>query len=63
MIKQGGGERGREEEKEKLRGAVPKNVKKDEELFKKPQFKYDYYGYTGEKTTGLEDGFNHLFKK
>jgi hypothetical protein len=40
---------------------VPRNVQSDEALFKKPQFKYDYTGYTNPKTTGLEDSFNDLF--
>jgi hypothetical protein len=43
--------------------AVPKAVKKDEELFQKPQLKYDYQGYVGEKSTGLEDSFNDLLAK
>lgn len=42
---------------------VPKSVKKESEFFKKPQFVYDFYGYVGEKTTGLEEGFGGLFTK
>lgn len=40
---------------------VPRVVQRDEELFQKPRFKYDYQGYVGEKTTGLEEGFNKLW--
>ncbi|KAF2273244.1 uncharacterized protein EI97DRAFT_469808 [Westerdykella ornata] len=50
-------------ERERLReSAVPSGVRKGEELFKQPKFKYDYYGYIGEKSTGLEDRFNGLFR-
>jgi hypothetical protein len=38
---------------------VPRNVKRDAELFRQPQLKYDNYGTP--KTTGLEDTFNSLF--
>ncbi|KAF9693727.1 hypothetical protein EKO04_008364 [Ascochyta lentis] len=40
---------------------VPKNVKRDAELFASPKFKYDYYGTM--KDTGLEETFNGLFSK
>ncbi|KAF2035513.1 hypothetical protein EK21DRAFT_53821 [Setomelanomma holmii] len=44
---------------------VPKNVKRDAELFASPKLKYDYYGTM--KSTGLEDrfeeSFNDLFTK
>lgn len=40
---------------------VPKNVKRNAELFASPQLKYDYYGTM--KDTGLEDTFNGLFSK
>ncbi|KAF1940889.1 hypothetical protein EJ02DRAFT_349055 [Clathrospora elynae] len=40
---------------------VPKNVKKDAELFASPKLKYDYYGTMRE--TGLEETFNGLFSK
>ncbi|CAO2658705.1 Nn.00g064280.m01.CDS01 [Neocucurbitaria sp. VM-36] len=40
---------------------VPKNVKRDAELFASPKLKYDYYGTM--KDTGLEDTFNGLFSK
>lgn len=40
---------------------VPKNVKRDAELFASPKFKYDNYGPM--KDTGLEDTFNDLFSK
>ena len=40
---------------------VPKNVKRDADLFASPKFKYDYYGTM--KDTGLEDTFNGLFSK
>jgi hypothetical protein len=40
---------------------VPRNVKRDAELFRQPQLKYDDYGTP--KTTGLEDTFNDLFSK
>ena len=42
-------------------GGVPKRVKTDAEMFQAPKLKYDYQGYTGYKTTGLEDKFNGLF--
>lgn len=38
---------------------VPKNVRRDAELFASPKLKYDYYGTM--KDTGLEDTFNGLF--
>ncbi|KAH7389510.1 Ima1 N-terminal domain-containing protein [Phaeosphaeria sp. MPI-PUGE-AT-0046c] len=38
---------------------VPKNVKRDAELFASPKFKYDYYGTM--KNTGLEDRFEETF--
>jgi hypothetical protein len=40
---------------------VPKNVKRDAELFATPKLKYDYYGTM--KDTGLEDTFNAMFSK
>jgi hypothetical protein len=40
---------------------VPKNVKRDAELFASPKFKYDNYGTM--KDTGLEETFNGLFSK
>jgi len=40
---------------------VPKNVKRDAELFASPKLKYDYYGTM--KDTGLEDTFNAMFSK
>lgn len=40
---------------------VPKNIKRDAELFASPKLKYDYYGTM--KDTGLEDTFNSLFSK
>lgn len=40
---------------------VPRNVKRDAELFASPKLKYDYYGTM--KDTGLEDTFNSLFSK
>lgn len=40
---------------------VPRNVKRDAELFASPKLKYDYYGTM--KDTGLEDTFNELFSK
>ena len=40
---------------------VPKNVKRDAELFASPKLKYDYYGTP--KDTGLEDTFNAMFTK
>lgn len=40
---------------------VPKNVRRDAELFASPKFKYDYYGTM--KDTGLEETFNGLFSK
>lgn len=40
---------------------VPRNVKRDAELFASPKLKYDYYGTM--KDTGLEDTFNGLFSK
>jgi hypothetical protein len=40
---------------------VPKNVKRDAELFASPKLKYDYYGTM--KDTGLEDTFNAMFTK
>ncbi|CAI6338074.1 unnamed protein product [Periconia digitata] len=44
--------------------SVPKNVKREDELFAKPQFKYDGYALGHEnKDTGLEQGFNDLFSK
>jgi hypothetical protein len=56
----GGGEKG-------LEGlGVPRNVKRNAELFASPQFKYDWQGYggRGERTeTGLEETFNGLFSK
>ncbi|KAF2018180.1 hypothetical protein BU24DRAFT_166597 [Aaosphaeria arxii CBS 175.79] len=51
------------ESQRKIVEGVPKVVKRDEELFQKPQLKYDYQGYAGYKTTGLEDTFNGLFSK
>ena len=45
---------------------VPKNVKRDAELFASPKLKYDWQGYgaRGERTeTGLEETFNGLFSK
>lgn len=42
--------------------AGPRNVRQDAELFKPPQFKYDSQGFLPEKTTGLEDAFNSVFK-
>jgi hypothetical protein len=58
------GERLTQEEREQaMENNVPRNVKKSAELFKEPQFKYDYQGYTEEKTTGLEDTFNDLFSR
>ncbi|OSS51512.1 hypothetical protein B5807_03817 [Epicoccum nigrum] len=45
---------------------VPRNVKRDAELFATPKFKYDYHGYgsRGDRTeTGLEGAFNGLFSK
>ena len=45
---------------------VPRNVKRNAELFASPQFKYDWQGYggKGERTeTGLEETFNGLFSK
>ncbi|KAH7085136.1 Ima1 N-terminal domain-containing protein [Paraphoma chrysanthemicola] len=38
---------------------VPKNVKRDAELFASPKLKYDYYGTM--KQTGLEDRFEETF--
>lgn len=38
---------------------VPKNVKRDAELFASPKFKYDNYGTP--KNTGLEDRFEETF--
>jgi hypothetical protein len=38
---------------------VPKNVKRDAELFASPKLKYDYYGTM--KNTGLEDRFEETF--
>jgi hypothetical protein len=38
---------------------VPKNVKRDAELFASPKLKYDYYGTM--KDTGLEDRFEETF--
>lgn len=38
---------------------VPKNVKRDAELFASPKLKYDYYGTM--KDTGLEDTFESTF--
>ncbi|KAH4412435.1 hypothetical protein HBH92_111970 [Parastagonospora nodorum] len=38
---------------------VPRNVKRDAELFASPKFKYDYYGTM--KDTGLEDRFEETF--
>jgi hypothetical protein len=40
---------------------VPKNVKRDAELFASPKLKYDNYGTI--KDTGLEETFNTLFSK
>lgn len=40
---------------------VPKNVKRDAELFASPKLKYDYYGTM--KDTGLEETFDGLFSK
>ncbi|KAJ4987258.1 hypothetical protein SVAN01_07269 [Stagonosporopsis vannaccii] len=40
---------------------VPKNVRRDAELFASPKLKYDYYGTM--RDTGLEDTFNGLFSK
>ncbi|KAI4665722.1 uncharacterized protein J4E78_003187 [Alternaria triticimaculans] len=40
---------------------VPKNVKRDAELFASPKLKYEYYGTM--KDTGLEDTFNAMFTK
>ena len=40
--------------------AVPRKVLKDEELFAKPKLQYDYQGYVGQKSTGLEDSFDNL---
>ncbi|KAL6707167.1 hypothetical protein ACN47E_004714 [Coniothyrium glycines] len=40
---------------------VPRNVKRDAELFASPKLKYDNYGTM--KDTGLEDTFNELFSK
>jgi hypothetical protein len=43
---------------------VPRNVKRDAELFASPQFKYDWQGYGGKGAdTGLEETFNGLFSK
>jgi hypothetical protein len=38
---------------------VPRNVKRDAELFASPKLKYDYYGTI--KNTGLEDRFEETF--
>lgn len=40
---------------------VPRNVKRDSELFASPKMKFDFYGT--QKETGLEDTFNSLFAK
>ena len=40
---------------------VPKNVKRNAEMFASPKLKYDYYGTM--KDTGLEDTFNGLFSQ
>ncbi|KAF2848967.1 hypothetical protein T440DRAFT_427672 [Plenodomus tracheiphilus IPT5] len=40
---------------------VPKNVKRDSELFASPKMKFDFYGT--QKETGLEDTFNGFFLK
>jgi hypothetical protein len=40
---------------------VPRNVRRDAELFQSPQLKYDFFGEM--KETGLEDTFNGLFSK
>lgn len=40
---------------------VPKNVKRNAELFASPKLKYDNYGTV--KDTGLEETFNGLFQK
>jgi len=40
---------------------VPRNVKRDSELFASPKMKFDFYGT--QKETGLEDTFNGLFAK
>ena len=40
---------------------VPKNVKRNAEMFASPKLKYDYYGTM--KDTGLEDTFNGLFSE
>ena len=40
---------------------VPRNVRRDAELFQSPRLKYDFFGEM--KETGLEDTFNGLFSK
>ncbi|KAI8934250.1 hypothetical protein NX059_008995 [Plenodomus lindquistii] len=40
---------------------VPRNVKRDSELFASPKMKFDFYGTP--KDTGLEDTFNEFFLK
>jgi hypothetical protein len=42
--------------------SVPKNVKRQDELFQRPKLKYDTYGRELQDT-GLEAGFNDLFSK
>jgi hypothetical protein len=55
----------REENDERGRGlqgvGVPRNVQRDAELFEPAKLKYDFFGEM--KETGLEEGFNGLFKK
>ncbi|KAF2005016.1 hypothetical protein P154DRAFT_484498 [Amniculicola lignicola CBS 123094] len=47
--------------REDLKRVAPKNVVRNEELFKPPQMKYDKYHQESE--TGLEDKFNSFFFK
>ncbi|KAF2266648.1 hypothetical protein CC78DRAFT_614829 [Lojkania enalia] len=48
-------------ERERVRTATPRDVVRSNQLFAKPQLQYDWQGYTGEKSTGLEDRFGALF--
>ncbi|KNG52285.1 hypothetical protein DDE82_000491 [Stemphylium lycopersici] len=58
----GDGTNGSTERSQGLEGlGVPKNVKRNAELFASPKLKYDYYGTM--KDTGLEDTFNAMFSK
>ncbi|KAF1839122.1 hypothetical protein BDW02DRAFT_564104 [Decorospora gaudefroyi] len=62
FFKEGEKARGGAGENKGLDGlGVPKNVKRDAELFASPKLKYDYYGTP--KDTGLEDTFNSMFSK